>query len=133
MNMKKQLRIKEPIKIRTKELANGCQSIYLDIYMDGKRQYEFLKLYIIPENDKTDKERNHETLKLANAIKSQKIVELQNKAFGFDRKLQSKVKLTDYMERIAELSVDNKVRSDTIHAIIQHLDRYDPKGIYSKK
>ena len=61
MNMKKQLRIKEPIKIRTKELANGCQSIYLDIYMDGKRQYEFLKLYIIPENDKTDKERNHET------------------------------------------------------------------------
>ena len=133
MNMKKQLRIKEPIKIRTKELSNGCQSIYLDIYMDGKRQYEFLKLYIIPENDKTDKERNHETLKLANAIKSQKIVELQNKTFGFDRKLQSKVKLTEYMERIAELSVDNKVRSDTIHAIIQHLDRYDPKGILLKK
>lgn len=133
MNMKKQLKIKEPIKIRTKELSNGCQSIYLDIYMEGKRQYEFLKLYIIPENDKTDKERNHETLRLANAIKSQKIVELQNETFGFNHKQLSNVKLTEYMERIAELSADNKVRNDTIHAIIQHLGRYDPRGILLKK
>ena len=133
MNMKKELRIKEPIKIRTKELSNGCQSIYLDIYMEGKRQYEFLKLYIIPENDKIDKERNHETLKLANAIKSQKIVELQNKTFGFNHNHLSNMRLTEYMERIAELSADNKAKNDTIHAIIQHLDRYDPKGMLLKK
>ena len=101
--------------------------------MEGKRQYEFLKLYIIPENDKTDKERNHETLRLANAIKSQKIVELQNETFGFNHKQLSNVKLTEYMERIAELSADNKVRNDTIHAIIQHLGRYDPRGILLKK
>ena len=48
--MKKQLKLKEPIKVRTKKLVNGCQSIYLDIYMNGRRQYEFLKLYIIPEH-----------------------------------------------------------------------------------
>ena len=47
--MKKQLKLKEPIKVRTKKLVNGCQSIYLDIYMNGRRQYEFLKLYIILE------------------------------------------------------------------------------------
>lgn len=133
MNMKKQLRIKEPVKIRTKELSNGCQSIYLDIYMEGKRQYKFLKLYIIPENDKTDRERNHETLKLANAIKSQKIVELQNKVFGFDNHRLTNVKLTEYMKRVAEFSADNKAKNDTIHAIIQHLDRYDPKGVLLKK
>lgn len=40
---------KEPVTIRFKELANGNKSIYLDIYMDGKRSYEFLKLYLIPE------------------------------------------------------------------------------------
>ncbi len=133
MNMKKQLRIKEPVKIRTKELSNGCQSIYLDIYMEGRRQYKFLKLYIIPENDKTDRERNHETLKLANAIKSQKIVELQNKVFGFDNHRLTNVKLTEYMKRVAEFSADNKAKNDTIHAIIQHLDRYDPKGVLLKK
>jgi len=60
--MKKQLNLKEPIKVRTKKLVNGCQSIYLDIYMNGRRQYEFLKLYIIPEHNQADKKRNVETL-----------------------------------------------------------------------
>ena len=48
-DMKEELRIKEPIKLRVKHLANGNKSIYLDMYMNGKRKYEFLKLYIIPE------------------------------------------------------------------------------------
>ena len=55
--MKKQLNLKEPIKVRTKKLVNGCQSIYLDIYMNGRRQYEFLKLYIIPEHNQADKKK----------------------------------------------------------------------------
>ena len=72
--MKKEIKIKEPIRLRTKELLNGCYSLYLDIYINGKRKYEFLKLYIIPERSKVDKERNAETLRLANAIKAEKIV-----------------------------------------------------------
>ena len=36
--------IKEPIRIRRKKLTNGTVSLYLDIYMNGKREYEFLKL-----------------------------------------------------------------------------------------
>ncbi len=46
--MKKQLNLKRANKGENKKkLVNGCQSIYLDIYMNGRRQYEFLKLYII--------------------------------------------------------------------------------------
>ena len=68
--MKKQIKVKEPIRLRTKKLSNGNESLYLDIYTDGKRDYEFLKLYIIQERTKEDKEKNAQTLKLANAIKS---------------------------------------------------------------
>lgn len=82
-DMKEELRIKEPIKLRVKHLANGNKSIYLDMYMNGKRKYEFLKLYIIPEYNKSDRVRNSETLKLANAIKAQRIIELQNQSHGF--------------------------------------------------
>lgn len=39
-----------PVRIRFKELENGNKSIYLDIYYEKKRRYEFLKLYLIPEN-----------------------------------------------------------------------------------
>ena len=42
-------KLKEPVRMRFKKLANGSKSIYLDIYVDGKRNYEYLKLYILPE------------------------------------------------------------------------------------
>lgn len=31
-----------PVRIRFKELENGNKSIYLDIYYEKKRRYEFL-------------------------------------------------------------------------------------------
>ena len=61
--MKKQIKVKEPIRLRTKKLSNGNESLYLDIYTDGKRDYEFLKLYIIQERTKEDKEALLEGLK----------------------------------------------------------------------
>ncbi|GHV33683.1 hypothetical protein FACS1894177_09920 [Bacteroidia bacterium] len=76
-------KVKEPIRLRIKKLSNGNQSLYLDFYFEGKREYEFLKLYLVPETFATNKEANRETWKLANAIKAQKIVELQNNRHGF--------------------------------------------------
>ena len=50
---------KSPIRLRKRKLLNGNISLYLDIYhKDGKRDYEFLKLYLIPEKTRADKEKN---------------------------------------------------------------------------
>lgn len=46
---RKPIKVKEPIRLRTKELANGSKSLYLDIYRNGKRTYEYLKMYLIPK------------------------------------------------------------------------------------
>lgn len=47
---------KSPIRLRKRKLLNGNISLYLDIYhKDGKRDYEFLKLYLIPEKTRADK------------------------------------------------------------------------------
>ena len=43
---------KESIKIRKKSLKNGNISLYLDIYHDRKRSYEFLKLFLVPETNR---------------------------------------------------------------------------------
>ena len=124
--MKEELKIKEPIKLRVKHLANGNKSIYLDMYMDGKRKYEFLKLYIIPEYNKSDRVRNSETLKLANAIKAQRIIELQNQSHGFKINKTSHIKLIDYIQGVAEKKSENEVRKTVLHAVVYHLRRYDP-------
>lgn len=91
---------KEPVRLRTKKLANGSESIYLDIYINGKREYEFLKLYLIPEKTRSDKERNAEVWRLANAVKSKRIVDIQNEAFGFQR-TTVKIKILDYFDTMA--------------------------------
>jgi hypothetical protein len=52
---------KEPVRLRVKNLANGVQSLYLDCYVDGKRSYEFLKLYLIPEKGAKGSKRSHST------------------------------------------------------------------------
>jgi integrase len=110
-NRKKQPKAKEPIKVRFKQLSNGNQSVYLDYYRDGKREYEFLKLYLIPETSPTDREANTETLRLANAVKSQKIVELQNTAHGFSVSGgRSKVNVLAYIQSIAEKKRDRAAK-----------------------
>ena len=93
---------KEPIRIRQKKLANGNKSLYLDIYRDGKRVYEFLKMYLIPEKSKADKERNRQTMQLANSIKSKRIVEMQNGEYGFKSEYATDTLFFDYYRAMCE-------------------------------
>jgi integrase len=96
---------KEPVRLRSKSLTNGNRSLYLDIYIEGTRRYEFLKLYLVPEKTREDKERNRETYALANSIKAQKIVEIQNGKFGFVNPQADKILFFEYAKSIIEKKV----------------------------
>ena len=48
--VKKPTKVKEPIRLRMKPLSDGSKSLYLDIYRDGKRTYEYLKNVHHPGN-----------------------------------------------------------------------------------
>lgn len=93
--VRKPTKIKEPIRLRMKPLSDGSKSLYLDIYRDGKRTYEYLKMYIIPETDHNARKQNQVTMTAANAIKSKRIIELTNGEAGIETK--EKVLLLDWM------------------------------------
>ena len=134
---KKAVKAKEPIRLRFKELANGNKSLYLDIYRDGKRQYEFLKLYLIPETDETAKARNLNTLQAANAIKAQKIIELTNDEAGVTKNtFRSKMLLIDWMKHYS----DHKLKTGQsaafhvqIDKAIKHLIKYKGETVTMKE
>ncbi|MBR6018100.1 MAG: site-specific integrase [Paludibacteraceae bacterium] len=94
---RKSLKAKEPVRLRFKQLANGNKSIYLDIYQNGKRQYDFLKLYIIPERTATDRTQNEQTLRAANAIKSQRVIELAKGTAGLTPQQGNKILLVEWL------------------------------------
>lgn len=68
---------KEPVKLREKKLKNGGSSLYLDIYLQGQRRYEFLGLYLKHESTKADRDQNRETLRMAQAVRNKRQMELQ--------------------------------------------------------
>lgn len=98
---KKLVKAKEPVTIRFKPLANGGKSLYLDIYRDGVRSYEFLKLYLIPERPgvKSDKTANQIILDAANAIKARRIREIVSGEAGIKNLGNKDLLLLDWMKQ----------------------------------
>ncbi len=127
---------KEPVKIRFKELADGNKSIYLDFYKDGKRKYEFLKLYIIPEKTPLDKQQNEATMRAANAIKAKCIISLTNGAAGIsERSKGGKMLVSDLFDLYANNRAEQSRKTD--HSLSQYsnikvvaglVEEYKPKA-----
>lgn len=91
---------KEAVRLRMKPLKHGGASLYLDIYVDGVRRYEFLKLYLHDELTPVDRQENARTLQLANAIKGKRLVEVQNNHFGFkNAKMAQNADFLSYMRK----------------------------------
>ena len=114
---------KEPVRLREKELANGVLSLYLDIYVNGKRSYEFLKLYLIPETNPQAKVQNENTMRSANTIKLNRILEITNNKAGLkNTSIRAKMLLKDWMETFRQAQEqkgvkDQKLIHNTIHAL----------------
>lgn len=109
---KKVIKAKEPVRIRFKELQNGNKSIYLDIYRNGKRTYEFLKLYIVPEIDPVSRAMNQHNMALANKIKADRIIELTNSEKGVSNAtLRGRIKLSELLDLYARWLEDNGKKS----------------------
>ena len=117
----------EPVRIRTKKMKDGVESIYLDIYQDGQRTREFLKLYIVPATDKASERKNREAMKTANLIKAKRMVELNEGKLEFGKKPD-----VVFLEFMRELREEYKVKKSknfyyTSKSVVMHLENYMSK------
>lgn len=99
---KKTIVQKEPVKLREKKLANGSVSLYLDIYRNGKRNKEYLKLYLIEAKTQAEREQNRQTLATAQAIKAKRTIEIQNGEYSFTRQFKEDTPFLEYYRNMVE-------------------------------
>ena len=67
------------IELRNRKLPSGNRSLYLEFYeKGGKRTYESLNLFLIPEKDDNDHRVNESTLSHALKIKAERILGIEN-------------------------------------------------------
>ena len=96
---KKEIKVKEPVRIREKVLGDGTISLYLDMYHKGNRKKEGLKLYIIPETTPAAKLQNINTRKLAEQVKAQRILDIQKDGLvDWEKLKRSRTTLLSWLE-----------------------------------
>lgn len=124
---------KGAIKLRTRERANGCFVIYLDMYIgDGKHKCETINvdnqpLYLVPENGRNDtinKTRNNKTWEQAKAVKAQRIIDKQNGELGFNLSAERRnIEVLAYLKKL-----DDEAKQDCKE---RHIHLSSVSGLYN--
>jgi integrase len=92
------------IKVRFKPTDQKGYSLYLDLWHQGTRQYEFLRLYLHGNSDAL--ERDKETIKIACMARDQKEKLLEEKQPGFG--LNTKKNRKNFIDYFSELTKKEK-------------------------
>lgn len=117
-----------------KRNQGGKTSLYLDYYHKGKRKTEYLKLYLDPNaKSKEQKDVNKKTLQLAETIRAQRQIEIQNGVYGFRDNEKMKGSFLAYMRMLAEKRKDSSGNYGNWDSVVKHLEKFLPYDISFKE
>jgi hypothetical protein len=112
-----------------KRNQGGKTSLYLDYYHKGKRKTEYLKLYLDPNaKTKEQKELNKKTQQLAETIRAQRQIEIQNGTFGFRDNEKLKGSFAAYLELLANKRHDSAGNYGNWDSMIKHFKKFMPQN-----
>lgn len=124
-NSKHQVSQKEMVRLRERELANGNKSLYLDIYRNGRREREFLKLYLIKEKDAIDREKNRQTLATARSIQAKRQITIQNGEYDFTKQFSLDTPFLEYFRKMCKDKFgEGEDKWDIWHCTLRYLELY---------
>lgn len=115
------------VTLRQRTLPSGRTTLYLDITSGGRRRNESLKLFLVPEKSRADKQKNKETMMLAKTVLAKRIVDIKNNDFGFEDEGASDILFYDYYIMQAE----KHKKEDSVATFhgwmdcLKHIEMYD--------
>jgi integrase/recombinase XerD len=91
------------VKLRKRKNGDGTTSLYLDIYHNGERKYEFLKhLKLTKASTPTDRLQNKENLQLAEKITIKKAQELSANDYDMTSDIGKKTIVAEWMQNFVD-------------------------------
>ncbi|HQR92212.1 MAG: recombinase [Bacteroidetes bacterium 24-39-8] len=116
------------VKLRQR-LKGDKISLYLDIYTSGKREYEYLNLYLVPEPEKgkltkEQRDENRKTFVLADGIRSKRFLEMMNGTYGFRDREKAKGSFLRFVEYLIQKRNTSKGNYDNWDSMFKHLKKY---------
>ena len=121
------------VTLRRRKLKTGNTSLYLDIYANSKRQYEYLNLYLKVGKSQKDRDANKKTLQLAEAVRGERLVEIQNGTFGFKTEANGN---RDFLAFYADLAEGKTELTESTHKTwlhtLKHLKKYTNNNLQFK-
>lgn len=117
-----------------KRNQGGKTSLYLDYYHKGKRKTEYLKLYLDPNpKSKDERELNKKTLQLAETIRAQRQIEIQNGIYGFRDNEKMKGSFLAYIELLSEKRSGSSGNYGNWKSMLKHLKAFaNPKVTFAE-
>ncbi len=121
------------VNLRQRE-QRGKISLYLEYYSNGKREYEYLQLYLTPEPakgklTKKQKDENKMNIDLAEAIKSKRHLEIKNGMYGFKDLGKSKGSFLKYFEILTEKRKDSAGNYGNWDSTLKYLKKFAPTDV----
>lgn len=106
------------IRLRSRKISGGRETLYLDYYDHGKRRLEYLELYLTG-----DRHQDRETWKLAEQIEAKKKLEYACDEHGFVMLAKQKADFIEYCKRLGENKRSPNTRLVWKNAV-EHLKTY---------
>ena len=117
------------VTLRQRE-KSGKISLYIDYYHEGKRKYEYLRLYLKPKpRTIEDREMNKQTLQLAENIRAKRQLEIQNGIYGFIDSERIKSSFLTYFEALAEKRKESNGNYGNWMSALKHLKKFSKANI----
>ena len=108
------------VKLREKILTNGQVSLYLDIYHNKKRWYEFLNIYV---NRKKPTDEDKEKKRLAGEIRAKREHELIVEDNGLIDKRRKMADFISFFESYIGAKTHNCKRSATLYQLREFIGK----------
>jgi integrase len=121
------------VTLRQRQKGNKV-SLYLEYYEYGRREYEYLNLYLTPALDqgtlpKNIRDENKKILDLAESIRSKRFLEAKNNIYGFKDKEKVKGSFKQFFSNLAEMKKESLGNYGNWNAVRIYISQYCPKDV----